>query len=94
MFATAYFITLFFCFIPNNAMIKIWLTKLFFLNCWVPVANPPRMYRSLQAYCTMRKFQLAPPGVLHVTMTPATLTMKGGTIGREIAGKFGLKVAS
>jgi hypothetical protein len=38
--------------------------------------------------------QLAPPGVLHVTMTPATLAVKGGTTGQEIAGKFGLKVAS
>jgi hypothetical protein len=39
-------------------------------------------------------FQLAPPGVLHVTMTPATLEVKGGTTGREMAGKSGLKVAS
>jgi len=39
-------------------------------------------------------FQLAPPGVLHVTMMPVTLAVKGGTIGREMAGKFGLKVAS
>jgi hypothetical protein len=39
-------------------------------------------------------FQLTPPGVLHDTMTPATLAVKGGTIGREMAGKFGLKVAS
>jgi hypothetical protein len=39
-------------------------------------------------------FHLAPPGVLHVTMTPATLAVKGGTIGREMASKFGLKVAS
>jgi hypothetical protein len=39
-------------------------------------------------------FQLEPPDVLHITMTPATLAVKGGTIGREIAGKFGLKVAS
>jgi hypothetical protein len=39
-------------------------------------------------------FQLVPPGVLHVTMTPATLAVKGGTIGREMGGKFGLKVAS
>jgi hypothetical protein len=39
-------------------------------------------------------FQLAPPGVLHVTTTPATLAVKGGTIGREMVGKFGLKVAS
>jgi hypothetical protein len=36
----------------------------------------------------------APPGVLHVTMTPATIAVKGGTTGREMAGKFGLKVAS
>jgi hypothetical protein len=27
-------------------------------------------------------------------MTPATLAVKGGTIGREMTGKFGLKVAS
>jgi hypothetical protein len=27
-------------------------------------------------------------------MTPATLAVKGGTIGREMAGKFCLKVAS
>jgi len=39
-------------------------------------------------------FQLATPGVLHVTMTPATLAVKGEDIGREMAGKFGLKVAS
>jgi hypothetical protein len=39
-------------------------------------------------------FQLAPPGVLHVTMTPANLAVKGGIIEREIAGKFSLKVAS
>jgi hypothetical protein len=39
-------------------------------------------------------FQLAPPGVLHVTMTQATLAVKGGNNGREMAGKFGLKVAS
>jgi hypothetical protein len=55
------------------------------------------MYRSLQAYYTTRNlktFQIAPPGVLHITMTPATLAVKGGTIGREMAGKFGLKVAS
>jgi len=38
-------------------------------------------------------FQLAPPGVLHVTMTSATLAVKGGIIGREMAGKFSLKVA-
>jgi hypothetical protein len=38
-------------------------------------------------------FQLAPPGIPHVTMTPAILAVKGGTIGREMAGKFGLKVA-
>jgi hypothetical protein len=30
----------------------------------------------------------------HVTVTPTTLAVKGGTIGREMAGKFGLKVAS
>jgi len=33
-------------------------------------------------------FKLAPPGVLQVTMTPATLAVKGGTVVREIAGKF------
>jgi hypothetical protein len=27
-------------------------------------------------------------------MTPATLAVKGGKIGREMAGKFGLKVAT
>jgi hypothetical protein len=55
------------------------------------------MYRSPQAYCTTRNlytFQIAPPDVLRVTMTTATLAVKGGTIGREMAGKFGLKVAS
>jgi hypothetical protein len=39
-------------------------------------------------------FQLAPPGVLHVTMAPMILAVKGGTIGREMASKFGLKVVS
>jgi hypothetical protein len=39
-------------------------------------------------------FQLAPPGVRHVTVTPVTLAVKRGTIGREMAGKFGLKGAS
>jgi hypothetical protein len=55
------------------------------------------MYRSLQAYLYNPKsytFQLAPPGVLHVTMTPATLVVKDETIGREMAGKFCLKVVS
>jgi hypothetical protein len=40
------------------------------------------------------EFQLAPPDVLHVKMTPATLAVKGGIIGQEMADKFGLKVAS
>jgi hypothetical protein len=39
-------------------------------------------------------FQLATTGVLHVTLTPATLAGKGGTIGRGMASKFCLKVAS
>jgi len=53
------------------------------------------MYRSLQAYCTTRKeFQLALPGFLYFTLTPATLAGKGGNIGREMTGKFGLKLAS
>jgi hypothetical protein len=43
---------------------------------------------------TSYTFQLAPPGVLYVTMTSAALAVKGGTIGREMTGKFGLKVAS
>ena len=30
-------------------------------------------------------FQLAPPGVFHVTMTLETLAVKGGTIGRGMA---------
>jgi len=38
-------------------------------------------------------FQLAPPGILHVTTTPAALAVKGGNIGREMASKFSLKVA-
>jgi hypothetical protein len=39
-------------------------------------------------------FQLAPPAVLHDTTTPATPAVTGGNIGREMAGKFGLRVAS
>jgi hypothetical protein len=39
-------------------------------------------------------FKLAPPDALLVTKTPATLAVKGGTVGREMAGKFGLKIAS
>jgi hypothetical protein len=40
------------------------------------------------------KFQLAPPGVLHVTTTSGTLAVKGGNIWRKIAGKYGVKLAS
>jgi len=47
--------------------------------CWVPVADAT-------GTCTTR--------CLHVTMTPATLQVKGGTVGQEMAGKFGLKLAS
>jgi hypothetical protein len=63
------------------------------LYCRVPVADAP-----CTAACRLivqpkiLEFQLAPPGVLHVTLTPATLARKGGTIGREMTGKFGLKV--
>jgi hypothetical protein len=51
----------------------------------------PRVYRSLQAYCTTRNLRRSNlhHQFLHVTMTPATLAVKGGTIGREMAGKFG-----
>jgi hypothetical protein len=39
-------------------------------------------------------FQLAQPGFLHITMMPVTLAEKSGTNGREMAGKFGPKLAS
>jgi hypothetical protein len=54
------------------------------------VPEPAGLFYNPKSYT----FQLAPPGVLHVTMTPATLTVKVGTIGREMAGKFCLKEAS
>ena len=33
-------------------------------------------------------FQLAPPGVFHVTMMLQTLVVKGGTTGQEMAGNL------
>jgi hypothetical protein len=57
----------------------------------------PRMYLSLQAFCTtrnLRRFNLRHQMSCMFTMKPANLAVKGGSTGREMAGKLFLKVAS
>jgi hypothetical protein len=43
------------------------------------VPQPASLFYNLKSYT----FQLAPPGILHVKMTPATVAVKGGNIGRK-----------
>jgi hypothetical protein len=67
-----------------------------FVSCRVPVADAP----GCTAACTL----IVKPEIIDVptctTRCPARqndasdLAVKGGIIGREVAGKFGLKVAS
>jgi hypothetical protein len=68
----------------------------FFLYCRVPVTDAPRCTTAcrLTVQPENLELQLAPPSVLHVTLMPVTLAVKGGTIGQEMAGKFGQKVVS
>jgi hypothetical protein len=71
------------------------MTDQVFLYCRVPVADAPGCTAACRLIVQpeILKFQLAPPGVLQVTLNPATLAGKGGIIGREMTSKFGLKVA-
>jgi hypothetical protein len=64
--------------------------------CFVPVANAPDVLQPAGLLYNPKSltFQLSPQVILNVTKMPATLAVKGGTIGREMAGKFGLKIAS
>jgi hypothetical protein len=62
-----------------------------FFLCWVPVADVP----GCTAAC---RFNVQPEILrrsnLHHQVMPTTLAVKGGTIGRQMGGKFDVKVAS
>jgi hypothetical protein len=71
-------------------------TSVFYINVGFRQLMPPDVPQPAGLLYNPKSYtsQLAPLGALHVTMTPATLAVKGVTVWREMAGKFGLKVAS